>query len=135
MMHPMDIKITRPEPAFTDERGVITDIINASGDGISHIGIITFTEGAIRANHYHKESDQYDYILKGSIELRVKPADNQDAPHESHVLQEGDLVFIPRNTIHAYKALEESSMLDCTSQSRAGTGYEDDTIRVDSLFE
>lgn len=96
--------------------------------------MITFTEGAIRANHYHKESDQYDYILSGKVELATKSANDPDAIIETNILEAGDLAYIPKGIIHAYKALEPSSMIDVTTTSRENTGYEDDTIRTDSLF-
>jgi len=127
------VHVTTPKPVFTDERGSITDLIN-SKDPIHHIGHITFEKGVIRANHYHKESDQYDYLLEGSIELATKTLE-EGAAIQKIILKPGDLAFIPKNTIHAYRALEKSAMVNVTSTSRTGSNYEEDTIRVDSLFE
>ena len=127
------VTITKLDPAHTDDRGSITDIINTT-DPFHHIGMITFTEGAVRANHYHKQSDQYDYVVEGKVELATKPSDDPDANIEKHILNKGDLAHIPKGIIHAYKALEPSSMIDVTTTSREGAGYEEDTIRVDSLF-
>ena len=128
-----DIVIRRVEPAFSDERGSITDVVNTE-DGIGHIGIITFAEGAVRANHYHPRSIQRDYVLAGRIELRTKPVDPPDAPVRTDVIEAGYFVEIPTNVVHAYKALEPSTMLDMTTLSRSGSGYEDDTVRVPALF-
>lgn len=129
-----NIRIWKPEAAHTDERGTITDLINTN-DVFHHIGLITFTEGAVRANHYHKQSDQYDYIVEGRIEFATKDALNPDDEVSTVVLETGDMVCIPKNTIHAYHALEPSPMINMTTVSRENSGYEDDTICVDSLFE
>jgi quercetin dioxygenase-like cupin family protein len=128
------VTITTLDPVHTDDRGSITDLINTT-DPFHHIGMITFTEGAVRANHWHKLSDQYDYIVEGKVELATKPADDPRAEVETHILNAGDLAHIPKGIIHAYRALEPSSMIDVTTTSREGVGYEEDTIRVDSLFE
>ena len=128
------VTITTLDPVHTDDRGSITDLINTT-DPFHHIGMITFTEGAVRANHWHKLSDQYDYIVEGKVELATKEANNPDAKVATHILNAGDLEHIPKGIIHAYRALEPSSMIDVTTTSREGVGYEEDTIRVDSLFE
>ena len=44
------IVIKKIEPAFQDHRGSITDVLDKP---ISHVGLITFTKGALRAKHYH----------------------------------------------------------------------------------
>lgn len=130
---PMDtVHVSRPSPAFTDDRGSITDLINTK-EPVHHIGHITFTKGAIRANHYHKESDQYDYVLEGKIELATKEL-TEGAQVQTVILEPGDLAYVPRNVIHAYRALEPSTVINVTTTSREGTGYEDDTVRTDSLF-
>jgi len=128
-----NVTVTTLEPAFSDARGAITDILNADQE-IHHIGIITFSEGAVRANHYHHQSHQYDYVLAGRIELRTRVASDEFAPVRTDILLPNQLASIPAGVIHAYKALEPSSMIDVTTLSRSGNGYEDDTVRVPSLF-
>ena len=56
---------------FTDERGSITDIFHLVD--MNSGCLITNTPGAIRANHYHKLTTQYTYILTGSIDYYSKP--------------------------------------------------------------
>src|SRR5437762_3225312 len=96
------------KPAFTDDRGIITDIFEGP---VHHTGIITFTEGAVRANHYHELQTQYTYILTGIVELKTKDAKNPDAAVETVVMKPGDFVEIPPFLIHSYKALTPASML------------------------
>src|SRR3989344_4779476 len=104
-------------PVFRDARGIILDILEKP---VSHIGLVTFKKGATRGNHYHKKLTQYSYVLCGKIELTIRKI----------ILKEGDLTTIPRNMIHTYRALENSSMLDLTTYARGIKGYETDTVRV-----
>lgn len=124
----MKITLQKITPAFTDARGDITDILTAD---VRHTGIITFSQGAVRGNHYHKLQTQYTYMLSGTVELHSKDTTIADAPVEKIVLQVGDLVTIPPLLVHTYVALEPASMLCLTTLSREGSGYEDDTYRVE----
>jgi|SRR3989338_866331 len=115
----------RVVPVFKDARGIILDILEKP---VSHIGLVTFKKGATRGNHYHKKSTQYSYVLGGKIELTIKKINEKKI--RKIILKEGDLTTIPRNMIHTYRALENSSMLDLTTYARGIKGYETDTVRV-----
>ena len=91
--------------------------------------LITFTKGASRAKHYHKESIQYDFVLSGKIRLVVCMPDG--SKREDHVLEAGMATQVPPGIVHTYIAEEESAMIDITTLSRDDNGYEEDTIRVD----
>ncbi len=123
------VTITKLAPVHEDERGIITDILNTAEDPAYHIGVITFAEGAVRANHYHKVSTQIDYVLEGKIELATKEANNPDAEVRTVILEPGDLAHIPANIIHAYRAVTPATIIDMTTRSREADGYEDDTVR------
>jgi len=123
------VRITKLAPVHEDERGIITDILNTAEDPAYHIGVITFAEGAVRANHYHKVSTQIDYVLEGKIELATKEANNPDAEVRTVILEPGDLAHIPANIIHAYRAVTPATIIDMTTRSREADGYEDDTVR------
>jgi len=113
-------------PAFMDERGIISDLLNET---IAHVGLITTEDGTIRANHYHKLSTQHSYILSGSFEVLLAPAD-QPANVKKVLLRSGEMISIPPNIIHRFKAIDRTVMIDMVSESRDGTGYEDDVYRV-----
>lgn len=123
------ITIKTLEPVHADDRGFILDILNKP---VSHIGLITFREGVVRAKHYHIESVQYDYIISGTLKLVVCLPDGSQK--EEHILEAGMTTEIPPGVVHAYKALEDSMMLDITTLSREDQGYETDTVRVDLNF-
>jgi quercetin dioxygenase-like cupin family protein len=122
---PEEVKSILVEPAHTDERGSIFDLVEES---VGHVGLITFTAGSIRANHYHNVSVQYSYVLKGEIELTTARIDGTDKKVER--LKVGTLTRIPAKIVHAYKALSDAEILDMTTLTRADNGYESDTVRV-----
>ncbi len=120
------VKINKVTPAFKDDRGEISDLIN---EEINHVGIITTEKDAIRANHYHKISKQYTYLLSGKFEILLAKADSPTKVKKI-ILEPGDLITIPSLIIHRFKALEKSVFIEMDSESRAGSGFEDDVIRV-----
>ena len=54
-----------------------------SHENINAIAFITINKGAIRGNHYHKKTTQWNYILKGSIKYITQVA---DGPVEATIL-------------------------------------------------
>ncbi|MBI2476187.1 MAG: hypothetical protein HYV67_03015 [Candidatus Taylorbacteria bacterium] len=112
--------------SFEDERGVIRDITTHTL--VDAITYITFKKGAVRGNHYHNKSVQYDYILSGSFLCRVRP--DATAPTEEKIVVAGDLVTQPFPQRHAYKALEDAVMLSCTLGPRQGAEFESDVVRL-----
>ena len=121
------VKVDKIDPAFLDERGVISDLLN---ERINHVGLITTEKDAIRANHYHKLSTQYSYILSGSFEVLLAPAD-QPVNVKKVIVSPGELIIIPPNVIHRFKAIERAIMIDMISESREDNQYEDDVYRVE----
>lgn len=120
------VRIEKIKPAHIDERGIISDLLN---EGINHVGLITTEAGAVRANHYHKLSTQYSYIFSGIFEVLIAPAD-QSENVKKVIVNAGELIIIPPKVIHQFKAIEKAIMIDMISESRAGSDYEDDVVRV-----
>lgn len=120
--------VTKHVPAYEDARGAITDILQHTP--VDSVTIITCVKGAIRANHYHKESIQYCYVLSGQI---LAYTQLPDRPLESQTLVEGDMLESPPFERHALHAVENSVLVIITRGPRGGKGYEDDTFRVSPL--
>ncbi|MDO8482908.1 MAG: hypothetical protein Q7S86_03770 [bacterium] len=118
--------IKKIKNSFEDERGIIRDVTTHTL--VDAITYITFKKGAVRGNHYHNKSVQYDYILSGSLLCRSKL--DADAPIEEKVVEQGDLITQPLSERHAYKALEDSVMLSCTLGPRQGAEFESDVVRL-----
>ena len=112
---------------FRDERGAITDLIEA--EEINAVTLVTFSKGAIRGNHFHKHTVQYNYLLRGSIELVTRIPGEQ---RQSAVLGLGELAAVGEMEQHALRALEDSELLVFTRGPRGGKEYETDTFRLDT---
>lgn len=114
-----------PQVAYADSRGEIKDLVQ--DDGINAVTIVTFTAGAVRANHYHKQTTQWNYVLSGKLLLVTE---TEGEGRKETILSPGDLAMTPPNEGHALKALEDSSVLILAKGPRSGTDYESDTYRL-----
>lgn len=119
------MKIVRKNCVFEDKRGKIIDILE--NEIIEYITLISSKKGTIRGNHYHKESVQYTFVLKGSLKLLTQTSGEKI---EMRVIKPGDLVFTPPMEKHALIALEDSEILVLTRGPRGGENYEKDTFRL-----
>lgn len=122
------IDIRQIEPAFQDARGEITDILQHVP--VDSVTVITCNPGAIRGNHFHKESIQYLYVLSGRL---IAFSQHPGQETECKELKAGDLLASPTQERHAIKALEACVLICITRGPRGGKNYEDDTFRVDPI--
>jgi quercetin dioxygenase-like cupin family protein len=104
---------------FTDERGVIQDLVGEV-DSITEIFTVA---GAVRGNHVHRLTTQWTYVVSGNL-LIVDGATNI-------VVGPSLMVEHKPGTPHAWKALEDTVCLVFTKGPRSGEGYESDTYRLD----
>lgn len=119
------MKIINKKCAFEDERGKIIDILEK--EVIEYVTFISSRTGAVRGNHYHKESVQYTYVLKGSFKLLTQIGDEEI---ETALINAGDIVHTPPMEKHTLIALEDSEFLVFTRGPRGGKNYENDTYRL-----
>src|SRR5580700_974025 len=120
------MKVARTSPAFSDARGDIIDILRNTV--VEYATIITSRRGAVRANHYHKETYQYVYMLQGRMRV---VAQMPGEPREEVVLEKGDLIVNTPLEHHAFEAVDDCVMLVLTRGPRGGEDYEKDTYRLD----
>jgi oxalate decarboxylase/phosphoglucose isomerase-like protein (cupin superfamily) len=117
---------------FTDDRGTITDIFHLID--MNSACLITNTPGAVRANHYHKQTTQYTYILSGSLDYYSKPVDSEE-PANVVTAGVGDFIISEPNEIHAWRTGSEGCTLIAFAQGpRGGEDYENDTFRVNNII-
>ena len=122
---------THLEINHSDNRGSIRDIFVSSPK--DHCSIITFTPDAVRANHFHKESTQYTYVIDGEILMGTQLVDQNGEPVgeiEKVVLGPGDLVTHPPLHAHAFRAIKASTILAFADGVRGGSDYESDVFRL-----
>ena len=120
--------IKKIETAFEDERGKITDILEHTP--VDSVTIITCLKGSMRANHFHKESVQFSYVISGKM-LAYSQMPEEEV--ESQTLEAGEMMESPPLARHALHAVEDSVLLIITRGPRGGKNYEDDTFRVPPL--
>lgn len=124
------MKKDRILPSFSDQRGHIFDIVYA--DPVDHVGLVTFTSGSIRGNHYHRETTQINFVLSGKIEYCSTFVSGGFL--QTTMLDVNDMIVSRPMEIHAFRAMEDSSMMVLSRGPRGGVDYESDTWRVASLF-
>ena len=64
------------------------------------------------------------------MELKTKDMKVEDGEINSIILDENDIVEIPKMMAHTLIALEETTFLIFTDKQRVDGGYEEDTHRV-----
>lgn len=121
------MKLIKTEINHQDDRGDIIDLVE--NQNINAVTFISFKKGAVRANHYHKKTSQWNYITKGQIKLVTQFG---EGPINEKILQKGDLAMTIPMEKHALVALEDSEMLVFTEGPRGGKEYESDTFRLDN---
>jgi quercetin dioxygenase-like cupin family protein len=119
------MKVERISPIFSDARGDIIDILRNTA--VEYATIITSKRGAVRANHYHKETYQYVYMLEGRMRVVSQMPDES---REEVILEKGDLIVNTPLEHHAFEAVDDCTMLVLTRGPRGGEDYEKDTYRL-----
>ena len=116
----------------TDDRGAITDIFHLVD--MNSACMITNTPGAVRANHYHKQTTQFTFILSGTLDYYSKPVDSEE-PANVVTAGTGDMIISEPNEIHAWRTGSNGCTLIAFARGpRGGEDYESDTFRVESII-
>jgi dTDP-4-dehydrorhamnose 3,5-epimerase-like enzyme len=118
--------VTKVPISFQDHRGEIIDVLQKGH--IEYATIIRSRKDAVRANHYHKETYQYLFVLEGK--LRAVSQMPGEKPTEA-ILVANDLILSVPYERHAFEALEDTTFLVLTRGPRGGEDYETDTFRLD----
>ena len=96
--------------------------------GIDSITLITSIKGAIRGNHYHKETHQWTYLAKGST--KVVTQDEKGKKTET-IEKAGQILYHAPGIKHAFKSLDDTEWIVFTKGPRSGENYESDTFRLE----
>ena len=107
---------------FEDHRGVIQDWFG-SDEPIDAVTHITTVKGAIRGNHFHKQTTQWTLVLSGRLLMTNGAHHTEMGPSRLIKHEPGDP--------HAWQALEDAECLVFTRGPRSGEGYETDTHRLE----
>ena len=110
--------------AFTDDRGTIADIFYS--EEINHVGVIASYKGAIRGNHFHKQTTQHTYLVSGAMVYYWQANDGAGVCN----MGPGDLVTSGPGEVHAMYFTGDSIIVVFSQGLRGGKDYEADTFRV-----
>lgn len=119
--------------AFEDKRGIILDIL--AGESIDAVTYISFKNRAVRANHFHKETTQWNYVLSGKLKycnriIDEKMLEDKWSETTQEILYPGDFCVSYPWEAHAFQGIEDSELLVLTRGPRSGMNYEKDTFRL-----
>jgi len=92
------------------------------------VTLITFKKGAVRANHYHERTIQWNYVISGEILLLTQVP---GAEKKERALKKGDFAVTREGERHALQGMTDAEVLILTKGPRAGTQYEKDTFRLE----
>jgi oxalate decarboxylase/phosphoglucose isomerase-like protein (cupin superfamily) len=120
------MKKTNPAISFRDKRGDIIDLI--SQEKINAVTLITFKKGAIRANHYHNKTTQWNYVLSGKIKFLTQMPKGRVV---KTIAKKGDFVVTVPMERHSLAGMADSVILVLTKGPRGGKEYETDTFRLE----
>ena len=125
------MKVEHKKINFKDNRGTITDIFaNSPKD---HATIIFSKKGAIRGNHYHKKSVQYDFVVSGQLTVLSQKVGQKKI--YKNILRPNDLMRHDPMEVHAIIADKDSIFIAFVDGLRGGKNYEKDTFRIENLLE
>lgn len=122
------MKVEKRNPAFEDARGAIVDIF--VGKPKEHITIITTEKDGVRGNHYHKLSQQSDYLVEGSFDVYYQRVGEEAIGHV--VWNKGEVIEWEPNEAHEFIAREHSTFITFINGPRGGEGFEKDTYRLET---
>jgi mannose-6-phosphate isomerase-like protein (cupin superfamily) len=99
-----------------DTRGLIIGLVNKGN--WKEINYFETSGNQIRANHYHKETDELFIILKGKMKITLKNILVDGSPGrniESYEIKKGDVFVISKMTYHTFEILQKSVWLNALS--------------------
>lgn len=122
--------------AVKDERGIILDIFKSSPK--DHCALITFKKDSQRANHFHKESTQYTFLVSGQLLMRTAKVNDQGdfvGEIKENMIDPYTLITHLPYEAHSFLALSDSTILAFACGTRGGDDYEKDVFRIKSMFK
>ena len=121
------MEITHKAINFEDARGTITDIFVQNPQ--DHATIIVSKKGAVRGNHYHKETVQSDFVVSGKLKVLTQKVGETEVIETE--VGPNDFISHEAGEAHTYVALEDSVFISFNAGPRGGENYEKDTFRLE----
>lgn len=125
------MKLEKKPINFEDVRGTIQDII--VGEPREHCTIIFTKAGGVRGNHYHKQSQQSDFLVSGH--MKVYGRKNNEGEIVEADFFPGDYVEWEMGEAHAFVAVEDSTFITFVNGPRGGEKFESDVFRLEKPLQ
>jgi len=93
-----------------------------------HTVIVYSKKGSVRGNHFHKKSQQSDFMLWGTMEAYSRKQRSKKI--ERFVVKPNDVTYWDKGEVHEFIALEDCAFLSFVNGPRGGNNYEKDTFRL-----
>ena len=121
------------EPAFSDDRGDIFNILESEFD-IRNVEYYTSVKGVTRGNHYHPNHNEAIFMISGLCRIAVKDLENSDPNDPKSGLEirvglPGDLIVCKAKVVHAQIFLEYSKAIAFSDGRKDRDKYEEHTIK------
>lgn len=110
-------------PVYEDVRGKIVTINQ-------NTLFITSNPGAIRANHWHRNSGHLCFVNKGEIWYAERPVGSKEKP-TTYIIQEGESFWTGPNIEHVMKFGTYTEFICLSTGCRSQEEYEKDLVRLD----
>jgi hypothetical protein len=114
-------KITIRDPINFVEKGWGNEIWIVNGKYCGKI--LNFNKGAQFSDHFHILKTETFFLMKGKLEL--KTIDLSTASPEYRIIEGGQVIDIPTNCPHQIKALEESVVIEFSTEH-----FDSDSYRI-----
>ena len=89
------MKFLKPEFVNSDNRRILSQLVTSD---FKQVNIYEATHGSILGNHFHKETVEYFYIIKGSLEYNDKA-----------IVKKGDLFVVEPPEKHWLKVISDKA--------------------------
>lgn len=106
----MKLPITRHE----DERRILIEWIKDIP--FKRCKVLIVKKKAVLGKHYHNNSDNVFYMLKGKGIMTLKSAHSSTARITREWLFEGDCRFVPRGVIHRFELFPDTVLLESATE-------------------
>ena len=101
------MRIKRIEHVIKDNRGSLTQV--TSGVEWRQLNVLTRKARSLGGGHYHRKTEEFFYVLKGKLELKI--IDRKSQILKMHTFRTNDCFLIHPNEQHYMKFLRETVLI------------------------
>lgn len=100
------MKILEPEFVHTDPRRSLKQLLTAD---IKQVNVYNVSTNSVLGNHYHKETTEYFYVVKGSIFLELH--DMKTGQETRRIFTNGDMFAVHPYEVHKIECFSEAKIM------------------------